>query len=100
MAAIFELNVLQLTDAGSSGGGETAEGGTDRGVGFSQAAIDGDAECQLRKIESYPGAKQPPRIVDDGGRASRHELLRPESCPVDGAAQCGERPHISLCQVL
>lgn len=103
MAAIFELNdanVLLLTDAGSSGGGETAEGGTDRRVGFSQAAIDGDAECQLRKIKSYPGAKQPPRIVDDDhGRASRHEFLRRESCP-DDAAQCGERPHISLCQVL
>ena len=103
MAAIFELNdanVLLLTDAGSSGGGETAEGGTGRRVGFSQAAIDGDAECQLRKIKSYPGAKQPPRIVDDNGRASRHEFLRRESCPDDGDEQCGERPHISLCQVL
>ena len=97
MTAIFDANVL-LTDTGSSGGSETAEGGTDRVVGFSQAAIDGGAERQLHKTESCPGAKQPPHVEDDNRAKS---LRRGESCPDGGAAQHGrERPHISLCQVL
>ena len=86
---------------------KTAEGtltGSNRVEFF---ATDDDTEHQLRKIESYPGAKKPGEARDhvdvesDDGRASRQlQLHHAESCPDGGTPRSRERPHISLCQVL
>ena len=99
MTEIIELNDVNIlpTDAepgGNGGGSKDVQQKTAEGTGINRVkffAADDDTERQLRKIGSYPGA----RVGSDGGRASKLELLRPESCP-DGP----ERLHISICQVL
>lgn len=117
MTEIIELDDVNVfpTDAepGVNGSGskdvqqKTAEGtltGSNR-VEFFATADDDDTEHQLRKIESYPGAKKPgdtrDHVESDDGRASRQlQLHHAESCPDGGTPRSRERPHISLCQVL